>query len=218
MIEHFDTPLGRWDEAAIRYLPRGEGRWTDVKRRGSTYFIGNKLRGVVRTAGRPVHWVGHVEGFEWLITPDMSIARFQEIPSSSPLTHTRPKLFPGLAAAKEEIQSVVQSMPTIEEFKRARDGLTITPPPTSHEELIASQAREALHRDIQTVLAGHPVGTVLPAMADSFAAVIAFAADNRPAAEKMVDDFVGDLKRTIAENWEYIRSLRARASAGGSRA
>lgn len=70
-----------------------------------------------------------------------------------------------------------------------------------------------LHRDIQMIVAGHTVEDGLTAQLTSLAASIGFAATDLANADELVDGLAGDLKRTIRQNWDYVRSIRAASAA-----
>lgn len=73
--------------------------------------------------------------------------------------------------------------------------------------------RTKLMQDLMMVAAGHPVEDVIGAMCDALASAIAFASDDRPAADTLVDSLPPDIKRTIAENWDYIVSVKVASAA-----
>lgn len=115
-----DAELGHWTEGALRNLPGGQGTWSGIKGRGYSYFIVGEVRGQkdwkiqvasIRRQLNNIGWIGRIEGFEWTITSDMGTARFQQIPTTTPLTHTPSKLFKTSAAAKAEIESILASRP-----------------------------------------------------------------------------------------------------------
>lgn len=75
--------------------------------------------------------------------------------------------------------------------------------------------RRELFEQIQTLLAGHTVADGWGALGDSFAAMIAFAADDRQHAETLLDVTRSDLARSIDQNWDYVREVRAQSRGAG---
>lgn len=65
--------------------------------------------------------------------------------------------------------------------------------------------REKCFRDIQMVLAGHPTGSVLAAQVDSLGITIAFAADDREEAQRILALIPADLAQAIDLNWQDIK-------------
>lgn len=76
-----------------------------------------------------------------------------------------------------------------------------------------STGRTKLMQDLMMVAAGHPVEDVIGAMCDALASAIAFASDERPAADTFVDSLPADLKKIIAENWDYVVSVKVASAA-----
>ena len=74
-----------------------------------------------------------------------------------------------------------------------------------------SPERRALYETLQMVLAGHSVATCPAATSDSLAAAIGFAARDRAHVDVLMKLFVEDMTRTIDENWDYFRTVRASA-------
>lgn len=77
------------------------------------------------------------------------------------------------------------------------------------------KTQDELQKDIQMVVAGHSVTTVLGEQMISMAATIGFASSDLAAADDLVDTIAEDLKRSIRENWDYLQQTRL-ASAGGA--
>jgi hypothetical protein len=82
----------------------------------------------------------------------------------------------------------------------------------------ATDERQAVYTDLQMVLAGHPLSVALGAVCDSVGTVIAFAADDREGAERLLDNLVVDIKKAMRTNWDYIRSVKASSNNTAGRA
>lgn len=73
-------------------------------------------------------------------------------------------------------------------------------------------AIDALHKQLQTVLAGSPSNIAFGAMEMSMAAVIGFCADDRAHAGRLVELVACDMHEQLDLNWDYLREVRAGAT------
>lgn len=108
-----DVDGGRWNANALRLLPGGTGQtytWFGLPGRACSLWVSGREVATIRKA-QPKLWLARIEGFEWIITPDMPVARFQALPSTSPLTHTPVKGFETEAKARKAIEAVVLAKP-----------------------------------------------------------------------------------------------------------
>src|SRR4029077_16008124 len=112
MSHYVEAGLGRWDEASLRLLPRGNREWAtgNAARPVHVLHSGNRRLATLRRLPAMKQWVARIEGFEGTITPDMPAARMQKIPSSEPMTHIPAKPFKSLANAKKEVISILEMM------------------------------------------------------------------------------------------------------------
>lgn len=78
-----------------------------------------------------------------------------------------------------------------------------------------SDARRKLYEDMQMLIGGHPLDVVVGALCDSLGAAIGFVAADMPQAEQMVNEIPADIMRCMRDNWDYIRSLRAKSHGTG---
>lgn len=75
--------------------------------------------------------------------------------------------------------------------------------------------RRNLYEDLQMQVAGHPVLDTVEALSDSLASSVAFAATSIENADQIIDNLARDMKKTVRDNWEYVRSVAANASDAG---
>lgn len=64
---------------------------------------------------------------------------------------------------------------------------------------------------VQTAIAGLRTDAALVACIDATSGVLGFASTSVEEADRLVEAIVGDLKKSIRDNWEYTREARARA-------
>ena len=69
--------------------------------------------------------------------------------------------------------------------------------------------REQLFEDIQMLCGGHSCEVALSAVIDTLSALIAFSANDRAHASELVRAFGPDVEKTISDNWDYVREIRA---------
>jgi len=67
-----------------------------------------------------------------------------------------------------------------------------------------------LHRQLQMLLAGHPIDLVIPAVIDSLAAAIGIAAGSIDDADKVAEAAANDIKAAMRRNWPVIAEARTR--------
>lgn len=71
--------------------------------------------------------------------------------------------------------------------------------------------RRKLTNDVQMMLAGHPSSLAASVVADVLASILGFMARDQGEADELCESIVLDLKRTIHDNWAYLREVRAAA-------
>lgn len=98
------TTLGAWSENADRLVPRGSVEWF----RGPLGFsgaVGGKPVATVRKTGK--RWLARIEGWQWKVTPEMGVARLNQVPGDKILT-TPVKAFETAKLAQAEVQQIVK--------------------------------------------------------------------------------------------------------------
>lgn len=97
------TALGAWQPNADRLVPRGEVVWAS----GPLGFAGSvagKPVASVRKSGR--QWLARIEGWQWHVTPDMGVARMNQIPGDK-IKMTPVKAFGTAKGARDEVQGIL---------------------------------------------------------------------------------------------------------------
>jgi hypothetical protein len=75
-------------------------------------------------------------------------------------------------------------------------------------------SKEDIFHGLQLLMQDSPVSEALPALVDAMAGVVAFAANDRPHADVVLDTLRGDLGRAVDRYWVEARSWpRAKGSA-----
>lgn len=72
-----------------------------------------------------------------------------------------------------------------------------------------------LYEQLQTLLAGERAEDCMQALCDSLASAIGFVVEDMAEADRMIDSLPADLKRTVRENWAYLREIRATSGPAG---
>lgn len=95
--------LGAWLPNADRLVPRGEVAWVGGPL-GFAGTVAGKPVASVRKSGR--QWLARIEGWQWHVTPDMGVARFNQIPGDK--IHMTPvKAFSAVKSARDEVQRIL---------------------------------------------------------------------------------------------------------------
>lgn len=96
--------IGIWSENAERLIPRGEVSWL----KGVLGFSGTvQNKAVVILHKKPgKQWLLRIEGWQWHVTDEMGIARFNQIPGDK-IKLTPVKNFTSLVKAKKEAESIL---------------------------------------------------------------------------------------------------------------
>jgi hypothetical protein len=79
----------------------------------------------------------------------------------------------------------------------------------------AAKTPNQLYRQIQVIIAGHRIDTVMAAEIASLAATIGFAADDLGQAEQLVTIVAADILRSVHENWSELQRMRLSAGLEG---
>lgn len=75
---------------------------------------------------------------------------------------------------------------------------------------IMQSGGQALYRDLQLLLAGHPVDRGLVALTTAFASVLLMAAETPEELERLANAFAADALNTARLNWDSPERKRAR--------
>lgn len=103
MANHDIEALGTWSANADRLVPRGKVEWVS----GTLGFAGSVDRMAVASIRKSGgQWIARVEGWQWHVTPDMGIARMNQIPGDK-IRMSPVKAFAKAKDAKDEVQRIL---------------------------------------------------------------------------------------------------------------
>lgn len=74
---------------------------------------------------------------------------------------------------------------------------------------VTDPERERCFQAIQLAIGGTKLGAALAALADSLAAVVAFASANHAEAHHLIDELGRDMKKAAIANWQSIKDQAA---------
>lgn len=105
---------GKWFVNALRNLPRCQGSWSGIPRRGYTFHLQGVQNGVAQIRClKPGVWSAKIAGFEWRTVEGMGSYRFQK--ALGGFAFTPVKMFPSSEAAKREVERVLDGRPAAPE-------------------------------------------------------------------------------------------------------
>lgn len=100
------STLGAWDANAERLVPRGPVSWTEGVL-GYAGAINGKPVASAHKRGR--QWLLRIPGWQWHVTPDMGVARMNQVPGDK-IKATPVKVFGSGAAAKREAEDILREI------------------------------------------------------------------------------------------------------------